>query len=129
MAFLCKSQKYNQLIFIADLQLFFDLQEPAAPTPRPRQETSVESDLKRYRSEVTVSLDVSPFAWWTKMGSMYRTLLRLAPLYHCVPCSVNMSFKKPMREQIAEYQRRHMLTGNLIDAILFLHHNHKISSV
>ena len=57
------------------------------------------------------------------MGHMYGSLKYLAQQYQCVPCVVNMTYRKNIKEQISESQKRYMLTGNLIDAILFLHYN------
>lgn len=85
--------------------------------------SSVETDLKRYRTDVYCSLDESPFAWWNKMSHLYGSLKHLATQYQCVPCVVNMNYKKNTKQQIMEHQQRYMLTGNLIDAILFLHYN------
>lgn len=85
--------------------------------------SSVETDLTRYRSDVYCSLDESPFEWWNKMSHLYGSLKHLAVQYQCVPCVVNMNYKKNIKQQIVEHQKRYMLTGNLIDAILFLHYN------
>lgn len=85
---------------------------------------NIETDLKRYRTEVLVSLDESPFLWWQKMGNMYGSLKRLAPHFQCVPCSVKPNFRKTFCEQICDQQKRFALKGSLIDIILFLHHNH-----
>lgn len=84
---------------------------------------SVENDLKRYRTDVYCSLDESPFLWWNRMGHMYVSLKHLAYQYQCVPCVVNMNYRKSIKQQILENQKRYLLTGNLIDAILFLHYN------
>jgi len=83
----------------------------------------VETDLKRYRNEVVVQLDESPIEWWLKMGHIYGTLRDLSSLYHSVPGVVSLSFKKALRDQIYDFNKRFMLTGSHIDAILFLHHH------
>uniref|UniRef100_A0A1A9WHJ5 BED-type domain-containing protein n=1 Tax=Glossina brevipalpis TaxID=37001 RepID=A0A1A9WHJ5_9MUSC len=106
----------------SNLELFFDLTETPPEQPTSEQ-SSVETDLKRYRTEVYVSLDESPFLWWQKTGNTYGTLKHLAAVYQCVPCTVNMNFRKSLDEQIRAYQKRFMLVGKLIDAILFLHYN------
>ncbi|XP_067621983.1 E3 SUMO-protein ligase ZBED1 [Eurosta solidaginis] len=109
----------------SNLELFFDLQDDPAPTTIPQEDCNVENDLKRYRTEVYANLDESPFLWWNKLGHMYACLKRLAPIYQCIPCVVNMNFKKPVKQQIYEQHKRYMLTGSLIDAILFLHNNNE----
>ncbi|EDW12248.1 uncharacterized protein LOC6576821 [Drosophila mojavensis] len=103
------------------LELLFDITEiPSAP--KRDADSTVETDLKRYRNEVIVQLDESPIEWWNKMGHIYGTLRDLATLYQGVPGVVNLNFKKVLREQIYDYNKRFMLTGsqNQIDAILFL---------
>uniref|UniRef100_W8BY27 Zinc finger BED domain-containing protein 1 n=1 Tax=Ceratitis capitata TaxID=7213 RepID=W8BY27_CERCA len=107
----------------SNLEIFFDIQDEPAPTSAPQEDCNVENDLKRYRTEVYANLDESPFSWWNKLGHMFGSLKRLAPIYQCMPCVVNMNFKKPVKQQIYEQHKRFMLTGNLIDAILFLHNN------
>ncbi|KAH8287963.1 hypothetical protein KR018_010228 [Drosophila ironensis] len=104
------------------LELLFDVTEIPTP-PKRDNDSTVESDLKRYRNDVVVPLDESPIEWWNKMGSMYGTLRVLASLYHSVPGVVALSFKKNLREQMHDFNKRLMLTGNQIDAILFLHHH------
>ncbi|XP_030376679.1 uncharacterized protein LOC115625682 [Scaptodrosophila lebanonensis] len=104
------------------LELLFDVAE--INTPRRRDsESTVESDLKRYRNEVHVQLDESPIEWWSKMGHIYGTLRDLATLYQGVPGVVTLEFKKLLREQIYDFNKRFLLTGSQIDAILFLHHH------
>lgn len=110
-------------MFFLDLELFFDLTESHAEQPTVTEPNTIESDLKRYHSDVYCSLDESPFIWWNRMGHMYGSLKYLAQQYQCVPCVVNMTYRKNIKEQISESQKRYMLTGNLIDAILFLHYN------
>ncbi|XP_053959025.1 uncharacterized protein LOC128863740 [Anastrepha ludens] len=107
----------------SNLEIFFDIQDEPVPSSATQEECNLESDLKRYRTEVYVNLDESPFSWWNKFGHMYGSLKRLAPIYQCMPCVVNMNFKKHVKQQIYEQHKRYMLTGNLIDAILFLHNN------
>ncbi|XP_033157246.1 uncharacterized protein LOC117139184 [Drosophila mauritiana] len=104
------------------LKLLFDSNEIPNP-PKRDGDSSVESDLKRYRNEVVVQLDESPIDWWLKMGHIYGTLRDLASLYHSVPGVVTLSFKKTLRDQIYDFNKRFMLTGSHIDAILFLHHH------
>jgi len=104
------------------LKLLFDSNEIPNP-PKRDADSSVESDLKRYRNEVVVQLDESPIEWWLKMGHIYGTLRDLASLYHSVPGVVTLSFKKALRDQIYDFNKRFMLTGSHIDAILFLHHH------
>uniref|UniRef100_A0A1B0G0H2 BED-type domain-containing protein n=1 Tax=Glossina morsitans morsitans TaxID=37546 RepID=A0A1B0G0H2_GLOMM len=106
----------------SNLELFFDLTE-TPPEQLANEQSNVEADLKRYRTEVYVSLDESPFVWWQKTGNTYGTLKHLAATYQCVPCTVNMNFKKSLDEQIRAHQKRFMLVGSLIDAIFFLHCN------
>ncbi|EDW57828.1 E3 SUMO-protein ligase ZBED1 [Drosophila virilis] len=103
------------------LELLFDVAEIPNP-PKRDADSTVETDLKRYRNEVIVQLDESPIEWWNKMGHIYGTLRDLATLYQGVPGVVNLNFKKVLREQIYDYNKRFMLTGsqNQIDAILFL---------
>lgn len=84
---------------------------------------AIENDLKRYRTEVHVSLDESPFVWWQKAGSMYGSLKRLASHCQCAPCTVKPNFRKPLQEQINDQQKRFALKGSLIDPVLFLHFN------
>lgn len=110
-------------MFSTDLELFFDLTESPVEQPVMMVPNSVESDLKRYHTDVYCSLDESPFVWWDRMGHMYGSLKHLALQYQCVPCVVNMNYRKNLKQQILEGQKRYMLTGNLIDAILFLHYN------
>ncbi|XP_039951667.1 uncharacterized protein LOC120768945 [Bactrocera tryoni] len=107
----------------SNLEIFFDIQDEPAPISVPQEDCNIENDLKRYRTEVYVNLDESPFSWWNKLGHVYGSLKRLAPIYQCMPCVVNMNFKKPVKQQIYEQHKRFMLTGTLIDAILFLHNN------
>ncbi|XP_075151449.1 DNA replication-related element factor [Haematobia irritans] len=107
----------------SNLELFFDLNESPVEQPTTHEPSNVETDLKRYRSDVYVTLDESPFLWWNRMSHMYSTLKHLAVQYQCLPCVVNMNYKKSIKQQIEEHQKRFMLTGNLIDAILFLHYN------
>lgn len=106
------------------LELLFDVAEIPSPLKRDSDST-VETDLKRYRNEVIVQLDESPIEWWNKMGHIYGTLRDLATLYQGVPGVVNLNFKKILREQIYDYNKRFMLTGSQtqIDAILFLNRN------
>ncbi|KAH8410259.1 hypothetical protein KR009_010227 [Drosophila setifemur] len=104
------------------LELLFDIAEIPNP-PKRDADSSVETDLKRYRNEVIVQLDESPIEWWLKMGHIYGTLRDLATLYQSVPGVVTLSFKKVLRDQIYDFNKRFMLTGNQIDAILFLHHH------
>ncbi|KAI8043215.1 uncharacterized protein LOC128262834 [Drosophila gunungcola] len=104
------------------LELLFDIADIPTP-PKKENDSSVESDLKRYRNEVVVQLDESPIEWWLKMGHVYGTLRDLATLYQSVPGVVTLSFKKALRDQIYDYNKRFMLTGSQIDAILFLHHH------
>ncbi|KAH8395155.1 hypothetical protein KR222_001978 [Zaprionus bogoriensis] len=106
------------------LELLFDVAEIPSP-PKRDADSTVETDLKRYRNEVIVQLDESPIEWWNKMGNIYGTLRDLATLYQGVPGVVNLNFKKVLREQIYDYNKRFMLTGsqNQIDAILFLNRN------
>ncbi|KAH8255599.1 hypothetical protein KR038_007016 [Drosophila bunnanda] len=104
------------------LELLFDIAEIPSP-PKRDSDSTVETDLKRYRNEVIVQLDESPIEWWHKMGHIYGTLRDLATLYQSVPGVVTLSFKKALRDQIYEFNKRYMLTGNQIDAILFLHHH------
>ncbi|XP_017005665.2 uncharacterized protein Dref [Drosophila takahashii] len=104
------------------LELLFDIAEIPSP-PKRDADSSVETDLKRYRNEVVVQLDESPIEWWLKMGHIYGTLRDLSSLYHSVPGVVSLSFKKALRDQIYDFNKRFMLTGSLIDAILFLHHH------
>ncbi|XP_037894421.1 uncharacterized protein LOC119640437 isoform X2 [Glossina fuscipes] len=106
----------------SNLELFFDLTE-TPPEQLANEQSNVEADLKRYRTEVYVNLDESPFVWWQKTGNTYGALKHLAAIYQCVPCTVNMNFKKSLDEQIRAHQKRFMLVGSLIDAILFLHCN------
>ncbi|XP_068151391.1 uncharacterized protein Dref [Drosophila tropicalis] len=104
------------------LELLFDIAEiPSAP--KRDADSTVETDLKRYRNEVIVQLDESPIEWWSKMGHIYGTLRDLAALYHGVPGVVTLNFKKTLRDQIYDYNKRFMLTGSQIDAILFLNHH------
>lgn len=115
---------YNFIIILfTDLELFFDLTESPEEQPVTTVPNSVENDLKRYRTDVYCSLDESPFLWWNRMGHMYGSLKHLAYQYQCVPCVVNMNYRKSIKQQILENQKRFLLTGNLIDAILFLHYN------
>ncbi|XP_017854621.2 uncharacterized protein LOC108599088 [Drosophila busckii] len=111
------------------LELLFDIAEIPNP-PKRDADSNVETDLKRYRNEVIVQLDESPIEWWQKMGHIYGTLRDLATLYQGVPGVVNLNFKKVLREQIYDYNKRFMLTGspNQIDAILFLHRNNSIKT-
>ncbi|KAL7741901.1 hypothetical protein ACLKA6_012115 [Drosophila palustris] len=106
------------------LELLFDVAEIPSP-PKRDADSTVETDLKRYRNEVIVQLDESPIEWWNKMGHIYGTLRDLATLYQGVPGVVNLNFKKVLREQIYDYNKRFMLTGSQtqIDAILFLNRN------
>ncbi|KAH8260370.1 hypothetical protein KR026_010389 [Drosophila bipectinata] len=104
------------------LELLFDIAEIPNP-PKRDVDGTVETDLKRYRNEVVVQLDESPIEWWVKMGHIYGTLRDLATLYQSVPGVVTLSFKKMLRDQIYDFNKRFMLTGNQIDAILFLHHH------
>ncbi|KAH8328471.1 hypothetical protein KR067_009830 [Drosophila pandora] len=104
------------------LELLFDIAEIPNP-PKRDFDSTVETDLKRYRNEVVVQLDESPIEWWVKMGHIYGTLRDLATLYQSVPGVVTLSFKKMLRDQIYDFNKRFMLTGNQIDAILFLHHH------
>ncbi|XP_060645670.1 uncharacterized protein LOC132784222 [Drosophila nasuta] len=106
------------------LELLFDVTEIPSP-PKRDADSTVETDLKRYRNEVIVQLDESPIEWWNKMGHIYGTLRDLATLYQGVPGVVNLNFKKVLREQIYDYNKRFMLTGsqNQVDAILFLNRN------
>lgn len=113
----------SSMIKKSNLELFFDLTEGPIEQPAAQEPSNVETDLKRYRSDVYVSLDESPFVWWSKMSHLYSSLKHLAVQYQCLPCVVNMNYKKPIKQQISEHQKRFMLTGNLIDAILFLHYN------
>lgn len=113
--------------FYLELELLFDVAEIPSP-PKRDADSTVETDLKRYRNEVIVQLDESPIEWWNKMGHIYGTLRDLATLYQGVPGVVNLNFKKVLREQIYDYNKRFMLTGsqNQIDAILFLNRNNSI---
>ncbi|XP_016979099.1 uncharacterized protein LOC108044560 [Drosophila rhopaloa] len=105
------------------LELLFDIADIPNP-PKRDADSTVETDLKRYRNEVAVQLDESPIEWWLKMGHIYGTLRDLATLYQSVPGVVTLSFKKALRDQIYDFNKRFMLTGSQIDAILFLqHHN------
>ncbi|XP_017075793.1 uncharacterized protein LOC108110995 [Drosophila eugracilis] len=104
------------------LELLFDIAEIPSP-PKRDADSSVETDLKRYRNEVVVQLDESPIEWWHKMGHIYGTLRDLSTLYHSVPGVVTLSFKKALRDQIYDFNKRFMLSGSQIDAILFLHHH------
>ncbi|EDW03123.1 uncharacterized protein LOC6562822 [Drosophila grimshawi] len=106
------------------LELLFDVAEIPSP-PKRDADSTVETDLKRYRNEVIVQLDESPIEWWNKMGHIYGTLRDLSTLYQGVPGVVNLNFKKTLREQIYDYNKRFMLTGtqSQIDAVLFLHRN------
>ncbi|XP_022222605.1 uncharacterized protein LOC111074199 [Drosophila obscura] len=104
------------------LELLFDVAE-IPNRPKRDSDSTVETDLKRYRNEVIVQLDESPIEWWLKMGHIYATLRDLATLYQSVPGVVTLSFKKALREQIYDFNKRSMLTGNQIDAILFLNHH------
>ncbi|XP_034668894.1 uncharacterized protein LOC117901991 [Drosophila subobscura] len=104
------------------LELLFDVAE-IPNRPKRDADSNVETDLKRYRNEVVVQLDESPIEWWVKMGHIYPTLCDLATLYQSVPGVVTLSFKKALREQIYDFNKRSMLTGNQIDAILFLNHH------
>ncbi|XP_023303257.2 uncharacterized protein LOC111685237 [Lucilia cuprina] len=118
-----KSSNSNNTVKKSNLELFFDLTETPVEQPVITLPNSVETDLKRYRTDVYCSLDESPFLWWNRMGHMYGSLKHLAHQYQCVPCVVNMNYRKNIKEQILDSQKRYMLTGNLIDAILFLHYN------
>ncbi|XP_017042853.1 uncharacterized protein LOC108089214 [Drosophila ficusphila] len=104
------------------LELLFDIAE-IPNLPKRDADSNVETDLKRYRNEVVVQLDESPIEWWLKMGNIYGTLRDLATLYQSVPGVVTLSFKKALREQMYDFNKRFMLTGSQIDAILFLHHH------
>lgn len=104
--------------------MFFDIQD-STTSMSTTNDSTVEADLERYRNEVYVSLDESPSLWWAKVGAVYGSLKQVALTYQCVPCVVNMNFKKSLKQQISEHLKRFMLTGNLIDAILFLHYHLK----
>lgn len=109
-------------VLFSDLELFFDLAENSAEQSTGEQ-NNIEADLRRYRTEVFVSLDESPFVWWARVGNIYGSLKPLAAIYQCVPCTVNMDSRKSLKQQILTHHKRFLLTGHLVDAILFLHYN------
>ncbi|XP_037959546.1 uncharacterized protein LOC119688939 [Teleopsis dalmanni] len=107
----------------SNLELFFDISDNVPKFDSEQNIDCIERELKRYRNEVYVSLDGSPYQWWNQFGKAYGNLQKIAKIYQCVPCIINMNFKKPIYQQIADHNKRFMLTSSCLDAILFLHHH------
>ncbi|XP_055836839.1 uncharacterized protein LOC129905389 [Episyrphus balteatus] len=105
------------------LKMFFVDNLEETPSKTVQNENFIEIDLRRYRDEAFASLEESPIKWWSQWGSSYKSLRHLSDAYCCILGFVNLSLKDPLKDQINNYRRRFILTGKLINQIIFLNKN------
>lgn len=100
--------------------------------PRSRQssvEESIDMEMSVFRADKGASLGVEPLQWWRTKTVQFPLLATVARAYLAAPAVVGNGAQNFVEEGGgATYRKRSNIPPESLDAILFLHHNHLLTT-
>lgn len=78
-----------------------------------------EREFTQYRDEVNESFEQNPLHWWNEYGCMYSNLRQAANMFNCVPATLQ-NRNLTVQQYGKFYERRMILTGEMVEATLWL---------
>ena len=113
-------------LFCLGMEFFFGDLCPRQSSLADEEKANLE--LTQYESHPNATLEECPLECWQRLEAKCPSLARLASKYLCIPPCATPSQRIPHQTQITFNIKRSKLPSNLIDQMLFLHHNYQTVS-
>ncbi len=91
-----------------------------------QQHSHVDNEILAYTCDKVISKETDPIEWWRLNESRYPTLAGAAKGYLCIPCTAALPADAFTKKQIIMPGNASPLNPNLLESLMFLHHNNKL---
>lgn len=109
--------------------LLGDLYSTAPKSQQSSIEESVDMEMSVFRADKGASLGVEPLQWWRTKAVQFPLLATVARAYLAAPAVAGSAAQDFVQEGArSTYSKRANIPPESLDSILFLHHNHILTT-